>query len=423
MSIFEGLASYTEKKVIVLDIGTALTKKIFHFRYGFSSELVPRGIIPTTPALTTLDVISFSNHEEQTRLQMVTDFFDNIFFRQLLITPAKERMVIVESVITPTMRRDLIAKVLFTRFDIANICFPPIHLCAAFPLGTQTALVVDVGNYETQVMAIFDGVPLIQSFQVAPVASRAVLKFVSFVAQNYFIQLVNVHFSFLYFFRRLRDLIINRCFAYSQGSMCPALECAEIFQDHILEDIKAKICFVTNMERGHMYDRAENEQNAEKPTPPPNVEYVLDEDKVLIINGCIRELAAEIIFLYDEDGNSIPQLIIESILRCPIDIRKVVAERILVIGGGCMIPGFMARLKEELLDNLSRSDRFAEKTAIRKVKFFKSPAAENYMAWLGGSVIGSLDILPYRSVSLLNVQNGCVPDWSTSFTFNPNNSN
>ncbi|KRY22810.1 Actin-related protein 10 [Trichinella patagoniensis] len=403
MSIFEGLASYTEKKVIVLDIGTALTK------YGFSSELVPRGIIPTTPALTTLDVVSFNNHEEQTRLQMVTDFFDNIFFRQLLITPAKERMVIVESVITPTMRRDLIAKVLFTRFDIANICFPPIHLCAAFPLGTQTALVVDVGNYETQVMAIFDGVPLIQSFQVAPVASRAVLKFVSFVAQNYFIQ--------------LRDLIINRCFAYSQGSMCPALECAEIFQDHILEDIKAKICFVTNMERGHMYDRAENEQNAEKPTPPPNVEYVLDEDKVLIINGCIRELAAEIIFLYDEDGNSIPQLIIESILRCPIDIRKVVAERILVIGGGCMIPGFMARLKEELLDNLSRSDRFAEKTAIRKVKFFKSPAAENYMAWLGGSVIGSLDILPYRSVSLLNVQNGCVPDWSTSFTFNPNNSN
>ncbi|KRX64332.1 Actin-related protein 10 [Trichinella sp. T9] len=392
MSIFEGLASYTEKKVIVLDIGTALTK------YGFSSELVPRGIIPTTPALTTLDVISFSNHEEQTRLQMVTDFFDNIFFRQLLITPAKERMVIVESVITPTMRRDLIAKVLFTRFDIANICFPPIHLCAAFPLGTQTALVVDVGNYETQVMAIFDGVPLIQSFQVAPVASRAVLK-------------------------RLRDLIINRCFAYSQGSMCPALECAEIFQDHILEDIKAKICFVTNMERGHMYERAENEQNAEKPTPPPNVEYVLDEDKVLIINGCIRELAAEIIFLYDEDGNSIPQLIIESILRCPIDIRKVVAERILVIGGGCMIPGFMARLKEELLDNLSRSDRFAEKTAIRKVKFFKPPAAENYMAWLGGSVIGSLDILPYRSVSLLNVQNGCVPDWSTSFTFNPNNSN
>ncbi|KRZ72897.1 Actin-related protein 10 [Trichinella papuae] len=412
MSIFEGLTSYTEKKVIVLDIGTALTK------YGFSSELVPRGIIPTTPALNTLVVTPFSIHEEQTRLQMVIDFFDSIFFRQLLITPAKERMVIVESMITPTLRRDLIAKVLFTRFDvtivtdsvsvqfllktdlylkIAYICFPPIHLCAAFPLGTQTALVVDVGNYETQVMAIFDGVPLIQTFQVAPIASRAVLK-------------------------RLRELIINRCFAYSQDGMYPASECAEVFQDHILEDIKAKICFVTNMERGHMYDRAENEQDAEKPTPPPNVEYVLDEDKILIIDGCIRELAAEIIFLYDEDGNSIPQLIIESILRCPIDIRKVVAERILVIGGGCMMPGFMARLKEELLDNLNRSDRFAEKTAIRKVKFFKSPAAENYMAWLGGSVIGSLDIVPYRSVSLLNMQNGCVPDWSTSFTFNPNNS-
>ncbi|KAL1228956.1 Actin-related protein 10 [Trichinella pseudospiralis] len=390
MSIFEGLTSYTEKKVIVLDIGTALTK------YGFSSELVPRGIISTTSALNTLAVTSFSIQEEQTRLQMVIDFFDSIFFRQLLITPAKERIVIVESVITPTLRRDLIAKVLFTRFDIANICFPPIHLCAAFPLGTQTALVVDVGNYETQVMAIFDGVPLIQTFQVAPVASRAVLK-------------------------RLRELIINRCFAYLQDGMYPASECVEVYQDHILEDIKAKICFVTNMERGHMYDKAENEQDAEKPTPPPNVEYVLDEDKILIIDGCIRELAAEIIFLYDEDGNSIPQLIIESILRCPIDIRKVVAERILVIGGGCMMPGFMARLKEELLDNLNRSDRFAEKTAIRKVKFFKSPAAENYMAWLGGSVIGSLDIVPYRSVSLLNMQNGCIPDWSTSFTFNPNN--
>lgn len=51
------------------------------------------------------------------------------------------------------------------------------------------------------------------------------------------------------------------------------------------------------------------------PKPPPSVEYQLDGDKTLLVKGDVREAAHECLFENDGDDKSIPQLIVDSLLR------------------------------------------------------------------------------------------------------------
>lgn len=97
-----------------------------------------------------------------------------------------------------------------------------------------------------------------------------------------------------------------------------------------------------------------------------------------------------------------------------------------------MAPGFLARLKSELTDLLSDENLYGKKIVAQSLKFFKSPAKENFASWLGGesesvdtnpkfynvlvisaSIFGGLEILPHRSVSREQFQaKAIIPDWT-----------
>lgn len=75
-------------------------------------------------------------------------------FRHLLAVPRERRVVIVESVLTPTDDRHAIARLLFDVLDVPSILFAPSHLMATLPYAAQTALVVDVGYREVLVLPV-----------------------------------------------------------------------------------------------------------------------------------------------------------------------------------------------------------------------------------------------------------------------------
>lgn len=77
-----------------------------------------------------------------------------MIFRILLTVAKERRIVIVESVLEPTYRRDLIAKILFEIFDAPSILFAPSHLLATFPFGCSNALVIDVGYREALILPV-----------------------------------------------------------------------------------------------------------------------------------------------------------------------------------------------------------------------------------------------------------------------------
>ena len=69
--------------------------------------------------------------------------------------------------------------------------------------------------------------------------------------------------------------------------------------------------------------------------------------------------------------------------QCPIDMRKTLAENILVVGGTSIMPGFRHRLLSELHDLLTVAP-YNQSLALKKFKFHSAPAKENFTAWLGG---------------------------------------
>lgn len=139
-----------------------------------------------------------------------------------------------------------------------------------------------------------------------------------------------------------------------------------------------RCCFVTSMERSRKF--VSNSKNIE---PSPSVQYPLGGYTELKISGKIRETSFDLLFEEDNDHQSLPSMILDAILKCSVDLRKPLAENILVMGGTTMMTGFKARLKEELYDRLN-SEQYKDKLHIEKFKFLVAPAKENYTAWLGG---------------------------------------
>ncbi|KAG8905919.1 hypothetical protein FRB99_007999 [Tulasnella sp. 403] len=76
----------------------------------------------------------------------------------------------------------------------------------------------------------------------------------------------------------------------------------------------------------------------------------------IIIPGWVRERAAEVLFEGgDVDERSIVELVLDTLLKAPVDLRRTLASTILVVGGTAMLPGFIPRLQAEIAKALSSS--------------------------------------------------------------------
>ncbi|ELW69033.1 Actin-related protein 10 [Tupaia chinensis] len=130
----------------------------------------------------------------------------------------------------------------------------------------------------------------------------------------------------------------------------------------ILEDIKVRTCFVSDLKRG------------------------------------LKIQAAK----FNLDGNN----------ECPIDTRKQLAENLVVIGGTSMLPGFLHRLLAEIR-YLVEKPKYKTTLGTKTFRIHTPPAKANCVAWLGGAIFGALqDILGSRSVSKEYYnQTGRIPDW------------
>lgn len=114
-----------------------------------------------------------------------------------------------------------------------------------------------------------------------------------------------------------------------------------------------------------------------------------------------REFACEVLFEQNIDGKSVATLILDALLQvgndlhffsndgmlvswqASLDLRRQLADNILVIGGTAMMPGFLHRLNAEL-NYLVNIPTYVNKLAIREFHFHSPPAQLNYAAWLGG---------------------------------------
>lgn len=88
-----------------------------------------------------------------------------------MFSPKERSVVLVESLLCPTLFREVLAKVLFCYYEVSSILVLPSHLVSLCTLAIETALVLDVGYTEAIAIPICHGVPNIHAWQALPVGS------------------------------------------------------------------------------------------------------------------------------------------------------------------------------------------------------------------------------------------------------------
>ena len=406
MSYLETIA---DKPVIVIDIGYAYTK------CGYAGETGPHSIIPTKitkgdksinifdyKSLVSTEPSSLANEikEEECLKEMLIEFLYRIYYKILNSNSRERKIVIVESILTPFQFRKVLAEVLFKNFQAYSVLFIPNHLAALYTLGSTAGLVLDCGYSDCQIMPIAEGLSMNSLCDFVDLGGRRLHKEIKELLQKYAFVSCN-----------------DKKMPFAQVKPEPELT------EDILEDIKIRCCFVTPFERAQKYYKEIKEKHLADGTTEgvdfefaPSIDYNLSNNYILNIPGYVREMALEVLFVDKLDSQqTIPNLILNSILKCPIDLKKELAENVVLIGGTCMLNGFKNRLVKEINHILDQqSGDYANKFVLKSLKYHQPPSMDNYTAWLGGAIFGSLDILD--SSSLLNMKYKeleKLPDWFT----------
>ncbi|NP_001085939.1 actin-related protein 10 homolog S homeolog [Xenopus laevis] len=387
MPLYEGLGSGGEKTAVVIDLGEAFTK------CGFAGETGPRCIIRSEirkPGISKpIKVVQYHINTEELYSYLI-EFIHMLYFRHLLVNPRDRRVVLIESVLSPTHFRETITRVLFKYFEVPSVLFAPSHLMSLLTLGINSAMVLDCGYAESLVLPIYEGIPILNCWGSLPLGGKAIHK-------------------------ELESQLLEECTANTGTAKDQSLPSVmSSISEEIVEDIKVRICFVSDLQRGLKLQAAKFnlDGTAERPMPPPDVDYPLDGQKILHVKGSIRDSVAELLFEQDNEEKSVASLILDALVQCPIDTRKQLAENLVIIGGTAMLPGFLHRLMAEI-HYLVEKPKYKEALATKIFKVHTPPAKPNCVAWLGGAIFGALqDILGSRSVSKEYYnQTGRIPDW------------
>uniref|UniRef100_A0A668A2G7 Actin related protein 10 n=1 Tax=Myripristis murdjan TaxID=586833 RepID=A0A668A2G7_9TELE len=378
MPLFEALGSGGEKTAVVIDLGAAYTK------CGFAGETGPRFIIPSEirkpGQQQAIKVVQYNINTEELYVNL-KEFIHMLYFRHLLVNPRDRRVVIIESILCPSHFRETLTKVFFKQFEVPSVLFAPSHLMSIMTLGINSALVMDCGYTETLVLPV--------SF--------------------------SHHHDLLASDLEMDGLLVEQCTVdtdSSSGQSVPTV-IGNRHKPHLFLN-GLRTCFVSDLQRGFKIQEAKFnlDGTAERPAPPPDVDYPLDGEKILHIKGSIRDSVMEILFEQDNEEKSVASLILDALVKCPIDTRKVLSENLVVIGGTAMLPGFLHRLLAEIR-LLVEKPKYRDILATKSFRLHSPPAKPNCTAWLGGAIFGALqDILGSRSVSRdYYNQTGRIPDW------------
>ncbi|WWC95350.1 hypothetical protein V866_002212 [Kwoniella sp. B9012] len=357
---------------VVIDPGSRVWK------VGFSGESDPRSVfysldpsdIEDTGAMEAWDMdLSFMKGVDGDRVEgdrlvgvRVVKKLRETYVKHLMTDSKARKVIILENTYLPIAVKEHIARALFDNLHVPSVSFTPSSLLPLVACGRITGLVVDVGWLETTITPVYHSRPLYNLSRSTPLAGRRLHRLLKTLLHHYAIyiqsptSLGNIH---------------NR-----QGSTGVPMD---QLSDELVERILTEGCFVGGL---HLEQQEEDQQSMDidqSPTEDDEIRRIAEEwydrygntstakdisfrikstlglgPSTIIVPGWIRERVAEI--LLEDDGGSedesLPRLILNCIMKLPIDLRKSLISSLLIVGGTASLPGFIPRLRISLLHHL-----------------------------------------------------------------------
>ncbi len=179
----------------------------------------------------------------------------------------------------------------------------------------------------------------------------------------------------------------------------------------VAEESAARVCIVRARDKASIAsDGAQT-----KAVPPPMLLIVGKDLKQVKISGSMRLDASD--ELFDEDGAEgegagLGSLVVSCLERSPIDLRALLARRIVAAGGGSMLPGFRYRLEWEIRSEAAKREmKWAD-----SVKVIQPSFPGDLMLWIGTSIMAAAGLTNRTSVCVSKesyVKHGAaaLPEW------------
>lgn len=264
-------------------------------------------------------------------------------------------VLLTEAPLNPRENRDTAAQILFEQFNVPALYTSIQAVLSLYASGRTTGVVLDSGDGVSHAVPVYEGFAIPSSVRRIDVAGRDVTEY-------------------------LQTLLRKSGYVFHTSA-----------EKEIVKQIKEKTSYVA-------LDPKKEEKDLLTGRSDKTVTYDLPDGQKLKI-GPERFRAPEILFdpeLIGLEWPGLHQLVIESISRTDMDLRKALYGNIVLSGGSTMVKGFGDRLLHEV-------QRLAVKDT--RIKIY-APPERLYSTWIGGSILAGLSTFRKMYVT--------IDDWHES---------
>lgn len=263
----------------------------------------------------------------------------NFTFSQMNIDPSEHKLVLTEPVMNPVKNRHKTFEVMFERFNFNAACCEVQPILALLSQGLKTGLVVDSGDGVTNIVPVYEG-----------------------YVQEHCVRRMNIAGDDIT--TQLMRLLISRGYPLN-----PTADFESV------RELKERLCYVAL--------NLKDEQRYARETTLVDTQYTFPDSRVVRVGG-ERFMAPEMLFtpgVAGKESAGISELVYESIMKCPMDIRKELLGHIMLSGGNTMFPGMITRLERDVRSLQPEQARGRVKVHI------EDPPQRQYCVFRGAEIL------------------------------------
>jgi len=250
-------------------------------------------------------------------------------------------VLLTEAPLNPKKNREKAAELFFETFSVPALFISIQAVLSLYASGRTTGIVLDSGDGVTHSVPIYEGFAIPQAMRRIDIGGRDITEHLQMLLRK----------SGYYF--------------YTSSEF------------EVVRSIKETCCYVA-------FDPNKEEEllESEKTNKPQTHKFKLPDDNIIEV-GPERFRGPEILFhpeLIGEEYSGVHQIIVQSVQKTDIDLRKTLYSNIVLSGGSTLFPGFGDRLLNEV-----------KGCAPKDIKIkISAPPERKYSTWMGGSILASL---------------------------------
>lgn len=311
---------------------------------------------------------------------IVDNIWDHAFRTCLLIDPMEHPMLLAEPSSNSQQQRERTAELMFEKYSVPALFLAKNAVLTSFASGRATSLVVDSGGGSTTVAPVHDGYVLQKAVSSSPIGGEFLTECLMKSLESKGVT-IKPRYSFK------RKEIRPGEFQTVDLDFPNTTESYRLFsQREIASDIKECVCRAPDTP----YDEIAYSNIPMTPYELPDgqiIEIGADRFKIpdVLFNPSLvqtipgMENFAEIA----PSIRGLPQMVVESINKCDVDIRRELFSSVLLAGGTASMQQLKERLEKDLLEESPHAARV-------KVLSSGNTTERRFSVWIGGSILASL---------------------------------